>query len=223
MLLLIVLVMLGGCAASPQDLSGKMFIFPQESNSHYVKLITTKQLFKTITICHRSFSDLKRDYALFSLATPSFSNDFLIFWDATNKELEAHIRDRKAEYGGLDYKLNTWHAVCTTWDSDSGLVQLWLDGQLSLKKFVTTAPITGDNIIVLGQEQDSHGGGFNAKQSFVGVMSDVHMWDYILSPCEIHKYVDELNFSPGNVLSWSALDFNIVGKVLIDEKMQTCH
>ena len=73
------------------------------------------------------------------------------------------------------------------------------------------------------QEQDSHGGGFDLKQSFVGMMSDVHMWDYILSPCEIQKYVDELNFTPGNVLNWSAMELQITDRVLIEDKQHTCH
>lgn len=56
------------------------------------------------------------------------------------------------------------------------------------------------------------------------MMSDVHMWNYILSPCEIQKYVDEQNFTPGNVLNWGALEFEIVGidKVLIENKQMTC-
>lgn len=72
------------------------------------------------------------------------------------------------------------------------------------------------------QEQDSHGGGFDIKQSFVGMMSDVHMWDYILSPCEIHSYMDDLNFTPGNVLNWRALEFQISDRVLIEDKLMTC-
>ena len=42
------------------------------------------------------------------------------------------------------------------------------------------------------QEQDSHGGGFDINQSFVDMMSDVHMWDSTLSPCEIQSYLDDL-------------------------------
>ncbi|GAA6227077.1 C-reactive protein-like isoform X1 [Lates japonicus] len=117
-----------------------------------------------------------------------------------------------------------WHSICTTWDSASGLVQLWFDGQPSIRKFITSrSNIRGSLIIILGQEQDSHGGGFDIKQSFVGMMTDVHMWDYVLSPCEIHNYVDELNFTPGNVLNWRALGFQIIDRVLIEDKFKTCH
>ncbi|XP_028985204.1 serum amyloid P-component-like isoform X1 [Betta splendens] len=219
-----VLVMLPACAAGLQDLSGKMFIFPQQTNKAHVRLTASKQDFSSVTVCHRSFADLTREHALFSLSTSSISNDFMIQWDDKNKEIEPHIRDQKVEYGGQDFKLNMWHSVCTTWDSSSGLVQVWIDGQPSVRKYIISgSSISGSTIIILGQEQDSHGGGFDINQSFVGMMSDVHMWDYVLSSCEIQKYVDELNFTPGNVLNWKALDFQIVDRVLIEEKQSSCH
>ncbi|XP_078107993.1 C-reactive protein-like isoform X2 [Sander vitreus] len=188
MTFLLLLVTLTACAASPQDLSGKMFTFPQETNTARVILTPTpKQELNAVTVCHRSFTDLKREHALFSLATQTYTNAFLIQWDETNKEMEPHIRDKKTEYRGQDYKPNTWHSVCTTWDSVSGLVQLWFDGQPSMRKYVSSGAIRGSTMIILGQEQDTHGGGFDLKQCFVGMMSDVHMWDYTLSPCEIQK------------------------------------
>ncbi len=55
------------------------------------------------------------------------------------------------------------------------------------------------------------------------MMCDVHMWDYILSPCEIQHYVDDLNFTPGNVLNWRALEFQTSGRVLIENKQMTCN
>lgn len=218
------LVMLTACSASPQDLSGKMFTFPLQGNRAHVRMNASVEDFGALTVCHRSFTDLKRDHILFSMATPANSNAFLIFWDKTNDEMEPHVKDKKSEFYGRDYKPDTWHSICTTWDSESGLVQLWFDGQPSIRKFVSAGShISGRTIIVLGQEQDSYGGGFDAKQSFVGMMSDVHIWDYTLSPCEIHKYMDDLNFTPGNVLNWGALEFQIVDRVLIETKLMTCY
>ncbi|XP_073342266.1 serum amyloid P-component-like [Pagrus major] len=221
---LLLSVMLTACAATPQDLSGKMFTFPQETNTAHVRLTSSGQDYAALTVCHRSFTDLKRDHILFSMATPANSNSFLIFWDEANKEMEPHIKDKKTEYRGQDYKPNMWHSICTTWDSTSGLVQLWFDGRPSIRKYVSSgSTIRGATIIIIGQEQDSHGGGFDLKQSFVGMMSDVYMWDYILSPCEIQNYMDDLNFTPGNVLNWRALEFQIRDRVLIEDKQMTCH
>ncbi|XP_070768797.1 C-reactive protein-like [Enoplosus armatus] len=221
---LLPLVMLTACAASPQDLAGKMFIFPKETNTAHVQLITSRRDFSAVTVCLRVITDLYRDHSLFSLATSAADNDFLIFWTFANEEMRIFSRNIEGSFGGMDYKLNKWHSICSTWDSASGLVQLWFDGQPSMKKFVSSGSnIRGSTIIILGQEQDSHGGRFDLKQSFVGMMSDVHMWDYILSPCEIQNYMDDLNFTPGNVLNWSALEFRITDRVLIEDKQKTCN
>ncbi|XP_059195368.1 C-reactive protein-like [Centropristis striata] len=218
----LLLAMLSGCAAHPRDLSGKMFTFPQQTATARVQMTSTRD-FSAVTVCHRSFTDIKRDHILFSMATSTNANSLLIFWDEANKEMEPHIKDKKSEYGGLDYKPNMWHSICTTWDSTTGLVQLWFDSLPLIRKYVTSgSSIRGNTIIILGQEQDSHGGGFDLKQCFVGMMSDLHMWDYVLSGCEIQKYMDDLNFNPGNVLNWGALDFQIFDRVLIEDKQTSC-
>ncbi|XP_071772002.2 C-reactive protein-like [Centroberyx gerrardi] len=226
-LLLLVMLTAAACAAAPQDLSGKMFTFPQQTNSAHVKLETSREEFSAVTVCLRSFTDLSRNHVLFSLATPSAANDFLIFKKTAADVIELIARDNSVEIVGQEYKLNTWHSVCATWDSQSGLVQLWLDGKPSTRRFVNSGSnIRGHTIITLGQEQDSHGGGFDIKQCFIGMISDVHMWDYVLSSCEIQRYVDDLNFTPGNVLNWRALQFQITGRVLLENKqvsLNECH
>ncbi|XP_061565844.1 C-reactive protein-like [Cololabis saira] len=218
----LLLAMLVVCASALEDLSGKMFTFPAETNSAHVKLITTKHHFSAVTVCHRSITDLKREHSLFSLATPSFDNDFLIFWQESTQNFIPFIRNKLVGFGSFVYKPITWHSICTTWDSTSGLMQMWVDGQSSIRKFISSGSnISGQTLIILGQEQDSYGGGFDSKQSFVGMMSDVHMWDYTLSPCEIQNYMNSQSFTPGNVLNWKALDYNIVGNVLV-EKQSLC-
>ncbi|KAM9851645.1 serum amyloid P-component-like [Aulostomus maculatus] len=217
------LVMLTACAAAPKDLSGKMFTFPKKNDVAHVKLTASKENYSKVTVCLRSFTDLKRNHVLFSLATTSFSNDFLIMWDEGNKELEIYVRDQITDFIQEGNKLNMWHSICATWESSTGLAQVWFDGQPSSRKTITSGSnIVGRPIITIGQEQDSYGGGFSADQSFVGMMSDVHMWDYVLSPCELQRYVDDLNFTPGNVLNWRALEFQIVDQVLTESKQNIC-
>ncbi|XP_019205858.1 C-reactive protein isoform X1 [Oreochromis niloticus] len=223
MLLVLLLVMLTSCTAIRQNLSNKIFTFPQETNTAHVRVTTSRQDLRAVTMCFRSFTDLNRDYSLFSLATPSAINNFLIFKKAANGLFELWARNKANKVEGIAYKLNTWHSICSTWDATSGLMQLWVDGVPSSRKFTSSGSnINGPIIIVLGQEQDTYGGGFDIKQSFVGMMSDVHMWDYPLSPCEIQNYSNNRSFMPGNVLNWNAFEFQIVGRVLIENKQELC-
>uniref|UniRef100_A0A669AWC9 Pentraxin family member n=1 Tax=Oreochromis niloticus TaxID=8128 RepID=A0A669AWC9_ORENI len=206
-----------------KDLSNKIFTFPEETNTAHVRVTTSRQDLRAVTVCFRSFTDLNRDHSLFSLATPSAINNFLIFKKAANGLFDLWARGKANKVEGIAYKLNTWHSICSTWDSTSGLMQLWVNGVPSSKKFTNSGSnINGPIIIVLGQEQDTHGGGFDIKQSFVGMMSDVHMWDYTLSRCKIQNYSNNRSFMPGNVLNWNAFEFQTVGRVLIENKQELC-
>ncbi|KAM3615306.1 uncharacterized protein V6R79_026396 [Siganus canaliculatus] len=219
MAFLLVLVLVTVCAAVPEDLSGKQMIFPVEGDTAHVTLTTSTQSFTAATVCLRFMTDLTRTHALFSVATSSTSNAFLIF--RANDEIFYDVDNNRAKFGELDYTLNVWHSICATWDSSTGLVRLWFDGNPTVFKFTTTATIS-DPSIVLGQEQDSIGGGFSTSQSFTGIICDVHMWDYVLSSCEIHRYVNDLNFTPGNMLNWRALEYTITGDVLVENKDEPC-
>ena len=60
--------------------------------------------------------------------------------------------------------------------------------------------------LVLGQEQDSVGGGFDASQSFQGKLSNVDAWDHVLLGTQIKEMsksclLGELN--AGNVYKWT--------------------
>ncbi|MEQ2173259.1 hypothetical protein GOODEAATRI_030146, partial [Goodea atripinnis] len=179
------------------------------------------QNLNNVTVCLRFFTDLSRAYSLLSLATPISDNNFLIYKEVPDT-LELYVSNNKAAFLGLDNKLNVWHSVCLTWDSESGIGQLWFDGTSSVRKFLSGSEIS-QPLVILGQEQDSYGGGFDSQQSFVGMMSDIYLWDYVLSPCEIQRYVDNLNFTPGNVLNWMALTCDITEGVLIEDKQKTCY
>lgn len=100
----------------------------------------------------RSFTDLTRDHSLFSLATPNHPNDLLLY--KKNNGIDLSIRDTAVSFPWLDYKVNTWHSICTTWDSVSGVAQLWLDGKHTARKYVSSGShISGPIIIILGQVQ----------------------------------------------------------------------
>ncbi|XP_062376364.1 C-reactive protein-like [Sardina pilchardus] len=192
-----------------------MFTFPVESNVARARLQPSGNNFNSATVCLRFFTDLTRLYSLFSSASTIGDNDFLI--EAKEGQFHVLTRARKCHFYDLPAERNTWNSICSTWDSNSGLVQVWINGNPSTRKIGFKGNLDGEQSIVLGQEQDSVDGGFDVKQSFVGMITDVHMWDYVLSDSKIQKFANYLNFTPGNVINWKALDFTIVGDVVIED------
>ncbi|TNN72405.1 hypothetical protein EYF80_017331 [Liparis tanakae] len=47
------------------------------------------------------------------------------------------------------------------------------------------------------------------------------MWNYVLSPCEMEDYMKDQHSTPGNLIDWNGLDYNVVGTVMIDDE-QIC-
>ncbi|XP_020779329.1 serum amyloid P-component-like [Boleophthalmus pectinirostris] len=203
-------MMLVSVAAETEDLLGKMFTFPEDSSSAHVKLLMSYRNFSALTVCHRSFTDLTRSHAFFSLFTSSAEDFFLVHYHGKTQQMMVHIGNTSVGYSGLDYAPNKWHSLCTTWDSSSGLVQLWFNGQRLSKKYIFET-IIRSSIFILGQGEARDG-----RESFTGMMSDFQVWDYALSLCEIQRYNSNPSDTSGNVIDWRELDFEIIGRVLVE-------
>ncbi|XP_063046977.1 mucosal pentraxin-like [Engraulis encrasicolus] len=224
MKLFIISLIFTACYAVPMDLSSKMFVFPEESATARVQLLPTGTNFTSVTVCLRFITDLTRTYSLFSMASRANNNDFLIFKLSAPGRFEMRTRGERAIFDGIPSEQNTWYSMCGTWDGNSRLVQLWTNGSPSTKKVGFQGTLDREPFIVLGQEQDSVGGKFDAGQSFVGMITDVHMYNYVLSPCEIQAFTNDLNFTPGNVINWRALEFISTGTVVLDNsQMNGCY
>lgn len=101
---------------------------------------------------------------------------------------------------------------------------MWIFSENSSSTVETTeGRLTGTPIVIIGQDQDLYGGGFEARQSFVGMISDIHMWDYVLSFDEIGKYMNDFHFTPGNVLNWKSLDYSVHGNARIEFNKIPCY
>ncbi|XP_062375479.1 serum amyloid P-component-like [Sardina pilchardus] len=208
--------------AENQDLSGKMLTFPVESDTAHVILVPNQSKTLTaVTLCLRFFSDLSRAQSLFSFATPANENAFLLF----KREGSVYEVDQGGQnialFWGLDDKRNEWNSVCTTWNSQTGIAQLWVNGKPSTRKGVRRGgDISGIPSIILGQDQDSFGGKFDRGQSFTGMLTDVHMWDTVLPYPEIVLYMNRIpQKTDGNVINWRSLEFTKKGYVIVENQV----
>ena len=79
--------------------------------------------------------------------------------------------------------------------------------------------IRGGGSLVLGQEQDSVGGGFDVTQSFQGTLTNVNVWSYVLSANIIRNLSRSTSCragsQSGNVYKWSAFRDGIKGKAAL--------
>ncbi|KAI8510820.1 hypothetical protein Bbelb_117360 [Branchiostoma belcheri] len=102
-----------------------------------------------------------------------------------------------------------WHTVCTTWSSSDGAWQLYADGVLtdSGSGFKVGGRVRTGGTWILGQDQDEVGGRFQAHQSLIGELSNVNLWDRVLSPAEIAA---DCSYH-GNVIDWDTTNIGVFG------------
>ncbi|XP_069062129.1 serum amyloid P-component-like isoform X1 [Pleurodeles waltl] len=205
------------------DLDGMIFLFPKESVTDYV--ILQPELgtpLKSFTICLRAFTDLTRSIAFFSVSSSTEFNNLILYYDHLSAgPYSLYVGGQWRNFRGMGNAPERKH-LCGTWDSSSGVTQFWLNGEPLVRQVMAKGhTIEGPLKFILGQEQDSFGGSFEARQSFVGEMGDVHLWDYVLSPEDIHQaFINNKHFN-GNVISWRAVRYEIQGDVLVEPMHQS--
>ncbi|EDO34151.1 predicted protein, partial [Nematostella vectensis] len=137
--------------------------------------------------------------------------------------LNLFIND-EATYLGVDVLDGFWHHVAVTWSSASGTWKAYIDGRLvrsSSSPFQIGQVIRGGGVMLVGQEQDELGGGFNAEESFVGDLSQVNVWSRVLSDNEIftlaYSCVDK-----GDVVAWADFRERMAGAYTVTPTSYAC-
>ncbi|KAM5129392.1 C-reactive protein-like [Mantella aurantiaca] len=200
-------------------MNGKVFLFPKPTaTAHVILKPDIKKTWEKLSICLKSYTELTRAHSLFSVAECSKEhNTFVIFSEPPNA-CSVYVKEEENKIK-IDSEMLQWKHTCVTWDSTTGVVQLWVNGKLYPRRVSKKGVTIGPEIsIVLGQEQDSFGGGFQLSQSFSGEISDVHMWDDVLTPEDIRKVMS--GDHEGNLINCNSLTYEIRGNVLVEPKLQ---
>ncbi|KAG5851977.1 hypothetical protein ANANG_G00057570 [Anguilla anguilla] len=96
-----------------------------------------------------------------------------------------------------------WTGLCSTWMSSSGMAQLWMNGMTSVRKGIWRNQVfTGQPVLTI--------------YGLVGQVTDVHVWNYVLSPATIASYSKGSAVAEGTVLSWRKAQYNSGGYVILE-------
>ncbi|MPC29987.1 Glutamate-gated chloride channel subunit beta [Portunus trituberculatus] len=95
------------------------------------------------------------------------------------------------------YITRMWHHLCFTYNHNKKLISTFLDGELNnVQDFVLLSPVYG-NWARLGQN-------FEARNSFSGDLSQINVWDRVLSDVEILDFARCKTDPQGSYISWEA-------------------
>jgi hypothetical protein len=97
------------------------------------------------------------------------------------------IKDRESPVR-LPYRLNDnqWHMI--TWTREGDTSCIFIDGENKagcVSGYQTGGLVIAEGGFILGQEQDSVGGGFDIKQNFLGYQDEIRIYDQVLTAKQI--------------------------------------
>ncbi|KAG8564900.1 hypothetical protein GDO81_012622 [Engystomops pustulosus] len=187
--------------------------FPLRTNYMYAKVKKSLPEMYAFTVCMWLKSNASPGVGTpFSYAVPGQANELvLIEWG--NNPMEILINDKVAK---LPFVINDgkWHHICIAWTTRDGVWEAYQDGVLrgNGENLAPYHPIKHQGVLVIGQEQDTLGGGFDATQAFVGELAHFNMWDRKLTVGEVYNLATCSNKAlTGNVISWAETNIEIFG------------
>ncbi|XP_009073804.1 PREDICTED: probable G-protein coupled receptor 144, partial [Acanthisitta chloris] len=182
-----------------RDHTVPVLVFRDKTDTKYVKVLSDFPALPAVTACaHLQWDTRTQEIAtIFSYAVPAFINEFQL---RGSVDEEGFVRFALIVHGHHSPYLpvfradGQWHHFCVTWQQENGTWAIYADGKrrasaIGLCAAGTVAPqaINGQGTFIIGQDQDSLGGTFRAKESFSGNITDLHIWQKVLSVEQIEK------------------------------------
>ncbi|NXG71138.1 SAMP protein, partial [Baryphthengus martii] len=196
------------------DLVHRVFVFPQTTDNSYV-LVKAKpeEPLQNFTVCLRSYTDLGRPYSLFSYATKGQDNEILLFKPKPS-EYRFYVGGKFVSFV-VPLGIAESEHVCASWESATGIVGFWFNGKPWPRKGLQKGYVVGaEAAIVLGQQQNTFRGSFDAQQSFVGEISSVYMWDSGISTSEVQEAMYNSPYATP-IFGWRNFPYEAVGEVYL--------
>ncbi|KAK5616623.1 hypothetical protein CRENBAI_004182 [Crenichthys baileyi] len=186
--------------------------FSSSLDGTYARLLHKFPSMSSVTIC----TQLRFNPNSFGISTIfSYSiNDFQLRANLAQGrpvQLALLIHGKQGSYAEAFEHDDSWHSVCVSWSQDGGRWALYAHGHMvsSGNGVNSNDDIIGPNgSFILGERQN--GGSFMSNDSFRGSITDLHIWDRVLSTCEILTMEKECStISSGLVLRWSEASLEI--------------
>ncbi|XP_055050135.2 pentraxin-4 [Misgurnus anguillicaudatus] len=186
---------------------GSMLLFPSASTANYV---TFQKSFPTgiheLSICTWLRVDANYVGTILSYATKNNDNTLVLYGRNSGilGVIDFVIGDPSYRELSVQNLLDgRWHHLCIIWSSIEGRFWYYSDRHLisTGSKFQKGFEIPPGGSLVLGQEQDSVGGGFDVAEAFVGRLAGFALWTRTLSPGEVSGLATGRGVPRGALLS----------------------
>jgi len=128
-------------------------------------------------------SSNRQNGTAFSYAVPGSDDEFTVF---NYRDFRIYRGSSSTPRTRISANDGAWHHIAVTWRGSDGATKIYKDGNPVWNGTLAAGTtITSGGSLVLGQEQDSVGGGFNNREDFVGLLDEVAVYNEVLDDSEI--------------------------------------
>ncbi|XP_072334025.1 carbonic anhydrase 6 [Scyliorhinus torazame] len=190
------------------------FHFSEESLASYVKIQTLGSMgLSSFTLCMWLRTRDFQPRILLSYATRDSDNELVI---SVGLDWGLWIGGHFANVP-LHSSPNEWVHLCVTWTSQSGAAVMWNNGLSGRVNYIQKGYVLKPGgTLLLGKDQDGIEG--MLSDAFIGDITTVNIWDYILSPSEIRNLMEcRYGWKRGNIVGWGKSSATLFGGVKLEE------
>ncbi|MCK4388118.1 MAG: S8 family serine peptidase [Dehalococcoidia bacterium] len=127
-------------------------------------------------------SDTTNSGTPISMSDGTQHNEILLY---NYNNFNLYIEGSNTGSTGVSANDGNWHHIAWTWQSSDGGTKLLRDGIEVYSGTLKAGGAPNPANLIVGQEQDSYGGGFQAEQAFLGEMDEVRIWNDVRTQTEI--------------------------------------
>ncbi|XP_063790878.1 pentraxin-4 [Pseudophryne corroboree] len=184
-----------------------MLIFPNSSTENFATFSKgLREALHELSICTWVKTGVGYLGTILSYATEENDNKLVLHGrnGAAYDSLHFVIGDPAfRELPVLPFVDGSWHHTCFIWSSIQGKYWFYVDRRLMStgSRFQKGYEIPPGGSLVLGQEQDTLGGGFDSSEAFVGHLAGFAMWNRALSPGEVSGIATGRGLPRGTILT----------------------
>uniref|UniRef100_A0A3Q3A2F0 Adhesion G-protein coupled receptor D2-like n=1 Tax=Kryptolebias marmoratus TaxID=37003 RepID=A0A3Q3A2F0_KRYMA len=185
--------------------------FSGRSNRKHARLKHKFLSMGSVTVCTQLRFDPNCSgiSTIFSYSIPSYINEFQLRANVVQGkpvQLALLIHGMHRPYVEAFEHDDSWHSMCVSWSQVGGHWALYTHYRLqsSGSGLNSNNSIGPGGLFIIGQEQDTFGGSFKSCESYCGSITELHIWDRVLSSSEISTMEKECSPIPsGLVFKWS--------------------
>ncbi|KAM3859552.1 C-reactive protein-like [Diretmus argenteus] len=203
-------------SASQVGLSSKVLLFPYETDFSFVALIPQKEMeLRAFTLCMRVATELQGERQIILFAYRTADYDALNVWREKDGRISLYLSG-DGTFFHLPPISSFRTSLCVTWESRTGLSAFWVDGKRSTYQVYKPGhTVRPKGTVLLGQDPDKHLGDLEATQSFVGEVTDLNMWDFVLSRSMIQAWHYGHRVPKGSIFDWATIEYELNGNVMV--------